>query len=250
MPVLTSRVKMLRLTATKAHLRVSALLQLRCCWRRRLAAATAAASSSVALATAAAAYAIGGAKTGARCEQAGGERQTPPSESLRFFRPTLCLNAAGRIVDASLQLRRSKQVLPLAVVVLDAAGGLVCAKREDGCAIMRIDIAMGKAWGALSMGMPTRQLRDRLSSRPSFIGALSDIGNRVGKGFVPVPGGVLILDADRFVVGAIGISGDTSDKDEMVAIEAIIMVSRQLQLELAPDPAAPSEAWTSSSLSH
>lgn len=168
-------------------------------------------------------------------------------ESLRPFRSSLSLDDATSIIDRSLHLRRQQNppFLPLAVAVLDAGGGLVALKREDGCAIMRTDIAIGKAYGALSMGMPTRQLRDRLSGRPSFMASLTGIGNRVGKGWVAVPGGVLILDQEGFVVGAVGISGDTSDKDEMVAIVAI-----NKNKGLSSDPGEPCEKWKTSSLSH
>ena len=81
-------------------------------------------------------------------------------------------------------------------------------QREDGCAVMRVDIAMAKAYGALSMGMPTRQMGDRLGGRPAFMSSLAGIGNRVGKGWVAVPGGVLILDSEGFVAGSVGISGE------------------------------------------
>merc|ERR1711904_526140 len=113
---------------------------------------------------------------------------------------------------------------------------------------MGVDIAMGKAYAALSMGMPTRQLRDRLATRPTFMGSLTGIGNRTGKGWVAVPGGVLVLDAEGYVVGAVGVSGDTSDKDEMVAVEAIIAVGSELGI--TPDPPSPPENWSQSSLNH
>jgi uncharacterized protein GlcG (DUF336 family) len=74
--------------------------------------------------------------------------------------------------------------------------------------------------------------------------SLSDIGNRVGKGWVAVPGGVLILDQEQFVVGAVGISGDTSDKDEMVAVLAVRSVG------LGSDPQQPPDGWADSSLAH
>ena len=91
------------------------------------------------------------------------------------------------------------------------------------------------------MGMPSRQIRDRLKDRPTFVGALSEVS---GGRFVPVPGGVLVVDEESGVaIGAVGVSGDTSDKDEMVAIVAI-----NKQDGVAANPAAPSATWARSSL--
>ena len=101
--------------------------------------------------------------------------------------------------------------------MLDAGGNLVSFRREDGCGVLRFDIALGKAWGALGMGMATRQIRDRLANRPTFQGALAAAS---GGRFIPTPGGVLILNAQHIAIGAVGISGDASDKDEFCAIEA------------------------------
>ena len=190
------------------------------------------------------------AAAGACCCAASATASTcAPTESLRPFRPSLALADATAVIDEALELRRRHGVLPLAVVVLDAGGGMVACQREDGCAVMRVDIASGKAFGALSMGMPTRQLRERLGGRPTFQTSLTGIGNRVGKGWVAVPGGVLVLDREGYVTGAVGVSGDTSDKDEMVAVLAIRAVGGA-ERRLAADPAEPPEGWDASSLSH
>ena len=130
-------------------------------------------------------------------------------------------------------------MLPLTVVVLDAGGHVVALKRQDGSGILRVDIATGKAWGALGMGIPSRTIRDRLGERPAFQGAL--VGASNGR-FVPVPGGVLVLDGERRVIGAVGISGDTSDKDEYAAIQGIKAAG------LASAPAEPIKDWQSSGL--
>jgi uncharacterized protein GlcG (DUF336 family) len=95
---------------------------------------------------------------------------------------------------------------------------LVAFKREDGCGVMRYDIAFGKAWAALGMGMSTRLIRDRLANRPAFQSALASASD--GR-FIPVPGGVLILNEHKAVIGAVGVSGDASDRDEYCAIHAI-----------------------------
>lgn len=161
------------------------------------------------------------------------------AEHLRAIRSSLTLAAAAQIVDAAIAARQREGVLPLAIAVLDAGGNLVAFKREDGCGVLRFDIARGKAWGALGMGMPTRRIRDRLAQRPAFQGALAAASD--GR-FVPVPGGVLILDSAGDAIGAVGISGDASDKDEYCAIEAIASAG------LASDPAEPHPDWRAAGL--
>jgi len=161
------------------------------------------------------------------------------AEHLRRVRSSLGLEAAATIVDTAIALRAREGLLPLAVAVLDAGGQLVCFKREDGCGVLRFDIALGKAWGALGMGMPTRQIRDRLAQRPAFQGALAAASD--GR-FVPVPGGVLVLDAEGEAIGAVGISGDASDKDEYCAIAAVQAAG------LASDPPEPNPDWRAAGL--
>jgi uncharacterized protein GlcG (DUF336 family) len=134
------------------------------------------------------------------------------------LKTTLSLKIASLIVDEALKAGREHQMHPLTVVVLDAGGRVVSSKSQDGSGIMRFEIARGKAWGALGMGISSRLIRDRLSQRPAFQNALAVASD--GR-FIPVPGGVLIEDKDSFTIGAVGISGDTSEKDEYCAIVAI-----------------------------
>jgi len=117
--------------------------------------------------------------------------------------------------DAALAAGRAADLLPLTVAVLDAGGHTVVLKREDGCGIARAGIATGKAAAALGMGIPTRTIRDRLADRPAF---QAQIAAATDGRFVGVPGGVLILNADGRAIGAVGISGDASDRDEYAAI--------------------------------
>jgi len=126
----------------------------------------------------------------------------------------LSLDQAGRIVDAALVRGREMGLAPLAVAVLDAGGHLKAFKREDDAGIIRPQIAIGKAWGALGMGMGTRALS---SKSPEFLAAL---GAMSGGKVVPSPGGVLIRRGER-VVGAVGITGDTGDNDEACAVAGI-----------------------------
>jgi uncharacterized protein GlcG (DUF336 family) len=132
--------------------------------------------------------------------------------------PRLTLSQATIIVDAALAKGRTLAMQPLTVVVLDAGGHVVAIKREDGSGILRVEIATGKAYGALGFGFGSRELSERAKSAPVFMTALAAIAQ--GK-FVPVPSGVLIRDAANEVIGAVGISGDTSDNDEIAALAGI-----------------------------
>ncbi len=160
-------------------------------------------------------------------------------EHLRSIHSSLKLETAETIIEAALAARRKAGLLPLVVAVLDAGGQLVACKREDGSGILRFDIAFGKAWASLGMGMSTRLIRDRLAQRPAFQGALASVSE--GR-FIPVPGGVLILDAAGAAIGAVGVSGDASDKDEYCAIEGIRAAG------LASEPAEPNPDWRAAGL--
>jgi uncharacterized protein GlcG (DUF336 family) len=131
---------------------------------------------------------------------------------------SVTLAQASIIVDVALKKGRETNCAPLTVAVLDAGGHLVAFKREDKSGILRFDIAFGKAWGAIGMGFGSRELADRAGKNPLFFGVLATVAQ--GR-FVPVPGGVLIKDAAGAVLGAVGISGDTSDKDEVCAVAGI-----------------------------
>ena len=131
---------------------------------------------------------------------------------------SVTLTQASTIVDVALTKGRETNCAPLTVAVLDAGGHLVAFKREDKSGILRFDIAFGKAWGALGMGFGSRELADRAGKNPLFFGVLATVSQ--GR-LVPVPGGVLIKDAGGAVLGAVGISGDTSDKDEVCAVAGI-----------------------------
>ncbi|NIO07111.1 MAG: heme-binding protein [Deltaproteobacteria bacterium] len=129
----------------------------------------------------------------------------------------LTLEKASIIVDKTLEKGRELKIRPLCVAVLDDGGHLKALKREDGASILRPQIAIGKAWGAVGMGESTRALGERLKDRMHFLNSLSDLSD--GK-VVPVPGGVLILNGGS-IIGAVGVSGGTSDEDEACAIEGI-----------------------------
>jgi len=129
----------------------------------------------------------------------------------------LTLEKANVIADRTLSKARDAKYRPMCVAVLDDGGCLKVLKREDNASILRPDIAIGKAWGAIGMGESSRSLSERLKERPAFLGALSTMSQ--GK-VVPVAGGVLIMDGND-IVGAVGVSGGTADEDEACAIEGI-----------------------------
>ena len=129
----------------------------------------------------------------------------------------LTLDKANIIADKTLGKARDAKYRPMCVAVLDDGGHLKVLKREDNASILRPQIAIGKAWGAIGMGESSRALSERLKERPAFLGALSAMSQ--GK-VVPVAGGVLIMDGDD-IVGAVGVSGGTAEEDETCAIEGI-----------------------------
>jgi uncharacterized protein GlcG (DUF336 family) len=141
---------------------------------------------------------------------------------------SLNLQTARTILAAALSTGHEKQYKPLTVVVLDAGGHLLAAEREDGASIGRFDIAYGKARGALALGMGSRALMVRAEQQPYFIAAAAAA---TGGSLVPVPGGVLVFDHADQLLGAVGVSGDTSDNDEDAAVAGIEAASLLAQAD-------------------
>jgi len=129
----------------------------------------------------------------------------------------LNLEAARTIIAAALAHRAENGMNPMCVAVLDAGGHLVAFEREDGVANRRFDIAHAKAYGAISIGVNSRTLGTMAIDRPHFVNGVTAA---IGGALVPVAGGVIII-ADGRAIGAVGISGDTSDNDEAAAIAGI-----------------------------
>ncbi|VVN65123.1 hypothetical protein PS718_00044 [Pseudomonas fluorescens] len=130
----------------------------------------------------------------------------------------LTLKVAVNLVNEAINAGRGINAAPLTIAVLDSGGHLIALQREDGASLLRPQIAIGKAWGAIALGKGSRLLAVDAQQRPAFFAAL----NSMGQGsVVPAPGGVLIRDQAGEVLGAIGISGDLSDVDEQVAIKAV-----------------------------
>jgi len=131
---------------------------------------------------------------------------------------SLTLTQAQAIVSAALQEARRVDLKPLVVAVLDARGTVKALAAEDGTSLKRGEIAHGKAHGALALGMGSRAIAKRAATDPAFVAAVTHVA---GGALVPVPGGVLLRDEEGVLLGAVGISGDTSDNDEAAALAGI-----------------------------
>lgn len=128
------------------------------------------------------------------------------------------LETAQAILSAAQKKARSAGMKPLAIAVLDARGAVRAFIAEDGTSLHRGDVAIGKAYGALSLGIPSRLIGERAEQQAYFVAAISHI---TGGKMVPVAGGVLIRDGEGLLIGAIGISGDTSDNDELACCAGV-----------------------------
>lgn len=130
----------------------------------------------------------------------------------------ITLDQARTLIAATRAKGREMSLNPLTIVILDSGGHLVAMEREDGSGYGRPDVASGKAAGALAMGVSSRKLGDMAADRPQFMAALSAAWN--GR-LIPAAGGVLVKDEAGNLLGAIGVSGDLSDKDEEAAFAGV-----------------------------
>lgn len=128
---------------------------------------------------------------------------------------TITLDQAQTVVAGALAHGTAAGFNPLTVAVLDPGGALVALGRQDGSGYLRPDIAIGKAWGLLGMGMTNRALAARAADSPEFLASV--VALAAGR-VVTVPGGVLIRDGAGVLLGAVGVSGDTSLHDEAAAV--------------------------------
>ncbi len=130
----------------------------------------------------------------------------------------LTLEKAQTIVGAGLKFARESKFKPMGIVVLDARGAMVACAIEDNSSLRRFDIAHGKAHACLGMGIGGRAVEARVLERPHFGAAIAHVFDG---DFIPVPGGVLIRNAGGAIIGAVGVSGDTSENDEAAGIAGI-----------------------------
>lgn len=130
----------------------------------------------------------------------------------------LTLEQATRVVDGTLHEAEHRGFAPMCAVVLDAGAAPLVLKRSERASIGRPEIAIAKAAGCLGMGFGGRELMRRAQAAPAFFAAIAHV---MPRGLVPVPGGVLIRAADGSLLGAVGVSGDTSENDEVCALAGI-----------------------------
>lgn len=130
----------------------------------------------------------------------------------------LTLEQANTIIASAMEEGARRKLKPLSVAVLDPGGHLIAFARADGSSTLRPQIACGKAGGALALGVSSRTIGDMAAERPSFVASLGSISPH---GVIPAAGGVIVIDKDGKTVGAVGITGDTSDNDEACALAGI-----------------------------
>ncbi len=135
--------------------------------------------------------------------------------------PSLLLEQANDILLRTLNQARSRGMPPVAVALLDPGGHLQALQRGDGVSFLRTDIAIAKAWGALAMGVGSRQISERYQLGTQQAGFINALNAMTGGRVVPLPGGVLIEDDDGEVRGALGVAGGASDDDEACGVSAI-----------------------------
>src|SRR5262245_56934459 len=123
----------------------------------------------------------------------------------------LTLSQANALIDAAFAKGTELGLKPLTVALLDPGGYLIAAQRQDTCSNVRVKLAQGKAAGALALGVSSRTIGKMAEDRPHFIAAVRELGEG---GMVPVPGGVIVCDDAGTILGAVGVTGDTSDIDE------------------------------------
>ncbi|MBX3595054.1 heme-binding protein [Sphingomonas sp.] len=127
---------------------------------------------------------------------------------------SVTLDQAVAMIGAALDEAARLKLNPVTVAVLDSGGHLVGLRRQDGSANLRPQIAIGKASGALALGVSSRRIGEMAAERPSFIASVAGLA---ADGIVPAAGGVVVEDAAGTTIGAIGVTGDTSDNDEACA---------------------------------
>ncbi len=131
---------------------------------------------------------------------------------------TISLRKARTIVRKTLEKGRELNLKPLSVIVLDAGGHVQAFEREDGAPPGRFSIAHGKAYGSVMLGMGGTAQMKRAEDQAYFMAAVNGV---YGGQVIPVPGGVLLRDKKGTVVGAVGVTGDASDKDALAAMAGI-----------------------------
>ena len=137
----------------------------------------------------------------------------------------ISLDQANRVIAAALNKGAELKLKPLSVAILDPGGHLIAFQRQDGASIMRFQIAAGKASGALALGVSSRKIGEMAAERPSFVASLGAVA---AQGVIPAAGGVIVVEGND-VLGAVGVTGDTSDNDEICALAGITAAGLKAQ---------------------
>ncbi len=130
----------------------------------------------------------------------------------------ITISKARSIIKKVMSYGKDKDMKPLSVIVLDAGGNVIAFERSDGASPGRFAIAHGKAYGAVMLGMSGTAQMQRAEAQAYFMAAVNGV---FGGQVVPVPGGVLVKDKNNDVIGAVGVTGDTSDNDALAAVAGI-----------------------------
>lgn len=130
----------------------------------------------------------------------------------------ITLDQANAAIAGAFAKGRALGLKPLSIAILDAGGHLIAFARSDGSSTLRPQIAIGKASGALGLGVSSRRIADMAADRPSFLAALGAIAPH---GAIPAAGGIIIAGSDGIPIGAVGVTGDTSDNDEACALAGV-----------------------------
>jgi uncharacterized protein GlcG (DUF336 family) len=139
---------------------------------------------------------------------------------------SLTLKQANEIIEAALARGAALKTAPLGVAVVDAGGHLLAFQRQDGSSNLRPQIAIAKAAGSLALGLPSRKIAEIAADRPALIASMASLS---GGGVVPSPGGVIVLDRSGATVGAVGVTGDTSENDELCAVAGVTSVGLRVR---------------------
>src|SRR4029077_8960549 len=138
----------------------------------------------------------------------------------------IALDQANRIIAGALQKGAELKLKPLSVAVLDPGGHVIAFQRQDGASTMRFQISSGKAAGALALGISSRKIGEMAAERTSFIASLGPLAQG---GLIPAAGGVIVVGDKGEVLGAVGVTGDTSDNDEACALAGIAAAGLRAQ---------------------
>jgi uncharacterized protein GlcG (DUF336 family) len=130
----------------------------------------------------------------------------------------ISLDQANRIIQGAFAKGSSLKLKPLSVAVLDPGGHLIAFQRQDSASTLRFGIASGKAAGALALGVSSRKIGEMAADRPTFVASLGPIAPH---GLIPAAGGVIVVDDAGQILGAVGVTGDSSDNDEVSALAGI-----------------------------